>query len=368
MEARRQLEPRQDGVTDHRRSRGRSATIVDVAARAGVSKSLVSRVFRNSPRVSDASRAAVLAAARELGYRPNAAARTLVRRRSHAVGILVTDLHNLFLPEVAVGLDTVLEEHGYTTFVVTGKHRRQTEEAALARLLELRVDGIVCAPARLRSAALREAAGATAIVSLTRTPQVPRIDSVVGDDHRGATLVVEHLIGLGHRRIVMVGDTQERAGADRIRGYRDAMTVAGHGAAARVVAGGFTEMGGHRAARTLLAERGAARPTAIFVASDLAALGVLDAALELGIRVPGELSVVGYDNTPIAALRHIGLSSVDQSARGIGHSAGQALLERIAHPERPARRTVIAPALITRATCGPAPALITRATRGPAPA
>ncbi|MGZ6536718.1 MAG: LacI family DNA-binding transcriptional regulator, partial [Actinomycetota bacterium] len=189
-------------------------TIHDVAARAGVSKSLVSRVFRDSPRVSEASRAAVLRAARELGYRPNAAARTLVRRRSHAVGILVTDLHNLFLPELAVGLDPVLEEQAYTTFVVTGKHHQQTEEAALAHLLELRVDGIVCATARLGRAALHEAARATAIVNLTRTPQVPRIDSVVGDDNRGATLAVEHLVALGHKKIGMIGDTEERAGAD----------------------------------------------------------------------------------------------------------------------------------------------------------
>src|SRR5690349_1368202 len=143
VDARRPSKARQDTGA------GRTPTIVDVALRAGVSKSLVSRVFRDSPRVSPASRAAVLDAAQELGYRPNAAARTLVRRRSHAVGILVSDLHNLFLPEVATGLDAVLESSGYTTFVVTGKHRQQTEEAALARLLELRVDGIVCATARL---------------------------------------------------------------------------------------------------------------------------------------------------------------------------------------------------------------------------
>jgi DNA-binding LacI/PurR family transcriptional regulator len=327
-------------------------TIHDVAARAGVSKSLVSRVFRDSPRVSEASRAAVLRAARELGYRPNAAARTLVRRRSHAVGILVTDLRNLFLPELAAGLDPVLEEQGYTTFVVTGKHEQQTEEAALARLLELRVDGIVCATARLSRAALGEAARATAIVNLTRTPQVPRIDSVVGDDHRGATLAIEHLVALGHQKIAMIGDTEERAGADRIRGYRDAMRAADHSENIRVVPGGFTESGGYQAATALM--RRPDRPTALFVASDLAALGALDAALALGVRVPDELSVVGYDNTPIAALRHIGLSSVDQSAAGIGASAGGTLIHRLAEPERRARRIVIAPTLVPRATSGPA--------------
>ena len=151
----------------------------------------------------------------------------------------------------------------------------------------------------------------------------------------------------------MVGDTEERAGADRIRGYRDAMQSAGHAKHIRVAPGGFTETGGYRAANELLG--GSDRPSAVFVASDLAALGVLDAALALGMRVPDELSVVGYDNTPIAALRHIGLSSVDQSAAGIGASAGRALIHRIAHPERRARRIVIAPTLVPRATSGPAP-------------
>ncbi len=326
-------------------------TIHDVAARAGVSKSLVSRVFRNSPRVSDASRAAVQRAAQELGYHPNAAARTLVRRRSHAVGILVTDLRNLFLPDLAAGLDPVLEARAYTTFVVTGKHQQQTEEAALARLLELRVDGIVCATARLGRTSLREAARSTPIVNLTRTPQVPHIDSVVGDDHRGATLVVEHLVALGHQRIAMIGDTEERAGADRIRGYRDAMRAAGHAGNTRVVPGGFTESGGYRAATELL--RRAGRPTAVFVASDLAAFGVLDAAVALGVAVPEQLSVVGYDNTAIAALRHIDLSSVDQAAARIGASAAHALLDRIAHPDRRAQRIVIAPTLVPRGSCGP---------------
>lgn len=362
MEARRDARQRQgrEGGTapDADRSlsteRERRPTIHDVAARAGVSKSLVSRVFADSPRVSERRRRAVLDAARELGYRPNAAARTLVRQRSHTVGILVSDLHNLFLPEVATNLDAVLEARGYTTFVVAGKHRRDTEEAALSRLLELRVDGIVSAATHLGGGALRDAARSTAVVNLTRSPRVPHVDSVVGDDRRGAALAVEHLHALGHRRIAMIADTEERAGADRIRGYRSAMAAAGCARECRVLPGGFTEAGGHRAAAELLDERLSRRPTAVFVASDLAALGVLDAAVERGVAVPGEISVVGYDNTPMAALRHIGLSSVDQSADEIGRRAAEALLDRIADPERRARRDVIAPTLVARATSGPA--------------
>jgi DNA-binding LacI/PurR family transcriptional regulator len=299
--------------------------------------------------VSEARREAVLRAIDELGYRPNAAARTLVRRRSNAIAVLVTDLHNLFLPEVVKGLDAVTEPRGYTTLVVSGKGREQTEEAALHRVLELRVDGIVCATARLGRDALRDAARTTALVNLTRAPEVPRVDVVVNDDHAGARLAVEHLAELGHRRIAMIGDTDERAGVDRIRGYRDTMASRGLERHTEVVPGGFSETGGYRAARRLL-DRGARRVTAIFVSSDLAALGVLDAAVDAGMAVPGELSVVGYDNTPFAALRQIGLSTIDQDAAEIGAVAADALLARIERPDRRARRVVIAPTLVVRAT------------------
>jgi DNA-binding LacI/PurR family transcriptional regulator len=330
----------------------RKPTIKDVAARAGVSKSLVSRVLHDSPLVSTARRAAVLRAIEELGYRPNAAARTLVRRRSSTIAVLVTDLHNLFLPEAMSGLDAILEPTGYTTLIVSGRRRPEGEEAALHRLLELRVDGIVCASAHLGREALLEAARSTAVVSLTRTPTLPRVDSVVNDDCAGATLAVEHLAALGHRRIAMVGDSSERAGADRIRGYRQAMARLGLGRETAVVAGGFTERGGQEAGRSLLAipQR---RPTAIFVASDLAALGVLDAAAEAGLEVPGDLSVIGYDNTPFAGLRRIELSSVDQAATEIGGAAARALLARIEHPQRRARHVIVPPTLVLRHTTAP---------------
>jgi DNA-binding LacI/PurR family transcriptional regulator len=327
-------------------------TINDVAARAGVSKSLVSRVLRDSPLVSETRRAAVLRAIDELGYRPNAAARTLVGRRSMTVAVLVTDLHNLFLPEVVSGFDEIVEERRYTTIIVSGKRREQTEEAALHRLLELRVDGIVCASARLGRAALAEAARSAAVVSLTRTPEVPRVDSVVDDDRAGAALVVEHLVRLGHRRIAMIGDEDERAGADRIRGYRESMIACELGDEIRVVPGGFTERGGFRAARRLLSDT-TQGVTAIFVASDLAAFGVLDAAADAGVDVPSTLSVVGYDNTPLARLRRIDLSSVDQSAREIGVAAAGALLGRIEQPDQRARRVVVAPTFVARRTSGP---------------
>jgi DNA-binding LacI/PurR family transcriptional regulator len=328
-------------------------TIKDVAARAGIGKSTVSRVLRGSSRVSPETRETVLRAMDELGYRPNAAARTLVQHRSHTIGVLVTDLHSLFYPEVLDGIDAVAEEHGYTVLVVSGKRRARAEEAALRKLLELRVDGIVCVASKLGRQALLEASRATPVAILTPTPRLPRVDCVRNDDYAGATLVVEHLTALGHRRITMIDGTEERAGVERRRGYEEAMAAAGLGSEIRVVPGGYTERGGYGAAQLLLA--GDDPPSAIFAANDDAALGVLNAVDEAGLDVPGDISVVGYDNTSVAALGHISLTTVHQPRTEIGAATMRAVLDRIERPKRPARRIVIPPVLVPRATSGPVP-------------
>jgi DNA-binding LacI/PurR family transcriptional regulator len=326
-------------------------TIHDVANRAGVSKSSVSRVLGQSPFVSDRTRADVLRAIEELGYRPNGAARTLVRRRSNVIGVLVTDLRNPFFAEIIDGIEPIAEKRHYTLVVVSGKHHSPAEESVLQKLLELQADGIICDTAKLGREALREAARAAPIVILTRTPEVPRVDSVVTDDRAGAALAVEHLAGLGHRRIAMVADIQERAGADRMRGYQETMARLGLGGESVVVPGGFTHDGGFRGGRELLG--GDRPPTAIFAANDFSALGVLDAASATGLDVPRDLSVVGYDDVSIAALQRIALTTVHQPARKIGEAAIDLLLQRIMQPNRPARRIIMEPILVERATTGP---------------
>lgn len=326
-------------------------TIMDVAARAGVSKSSVSRVLRGSPLVSGEARAAVLRAIEELGYRPNAAARTLVRRQSHSIGVLVSELHNPFFPMVLDGIDVVAEEHGYTSLVVRGKRRSQTEEHALGRLLELQVDGIVAVTERLSRAVLIEAARLTPIVTLTQTPRIPRVDTVVSDNREGAKLAVDHLVALGHTRIAMIADDREHAGAERIEGYRAAMNRHRLAREVRVVNAPLTERGGYDATRELLSD--ADTVTAIFAGNDVCAFGVLDAVVELGMRVPLDVSVVGYDNTPVAAFRTISLTTVEQFATEIGAEAMRSVLARVKRRDRPGRHVLVPPRLIERATTAP---------------
>jgi DNA-binding LacI/PurR family transcriptional regulator len=328
-----------------------SPTILDVAARAGVSKSSVSRVLRGSPLVSEQARAAVLSAIEELGYRPNAAARTLARRQSHSIGVLVSDLHNPFFPMVLDGIDAVAEDHEYTSLIVRGKRRSQTEEHALGRLLELQVDGIVAVTERLSRAALAEAARSTPLVTLTQTPRIPRVDTVVSDNREGAKLVIDHLVALGHTSIAMIADAREHAGAERIEGYKAAMN--GHRLARqiRVTNAPPTERGGYDATRELLSDAGTV--TAIFAGNDLCAFGVLDALAEHGMQIPADMSVTGYDNTPVAAFKTIALTTVEQFAAEIGSEAMRSVLARIKRRDRPARHVMVPPRLIERATTGP---------------
>jgi DNA-binding LacI/PurR family transcriptional regulator len=324
------------------------ATIIDVASRAGVSKSVVSRVIRGEAAVSPSSRAAVRAAAEELGYRTNAVARSLVQRRSYNVGVMVSDLHNIFFAEVLDGLYTAAAERGYRTLITTGNRDPLAERRALEQLLELRTDGIVLAGARLAADVVGAAARSVPIALVGSDLRLRDVDVVVDDDFRGAELAVEHLAGLGHRDIALIDGGEGAGAAERRAGYRTAMGDAGLSRHIRIEPGDFTEGGGYDGALRLMT--GPRRPTAIFASNDQSAVGALDAIKEAGLAVPGDVSLIGYDNTALAALRHISLTTIHQPRNQIGQMAMKAVLRRIEHPGAPPRRHVLAPKLIVRDT------------------
>src|SRR6266446_85818 len=328
--------------------KSRAPTIIDVARRAGLSKSVVSRVMRGERSVSEASRASVLSAAGELGYRANAVARSLVQRRTYNVGVMVSDLHNIFFAEVLDGLYAAAAELGYRALITTGNRDPAAEELALDQLLELRADGLVIAGGRLPARAVAAAARAVPTAVVGSDLRVPNVDVVVDDDLRGAELAVEHLTALGHQDIALIDGGQGAGAAERRAGYRGAMTRAGLGARIVVEPGDFTEGGGYEAARRLLARR--RRPTAIFASNDQSAVGALDAVNEVGLDVPRDVSLMGYDNTALAALRHISLTTIHQPRNQIGEMAMRAVIRRIENPSSAARRHVLAPALVVRDT------------------
>ncbi len=323
------------------------ATILDVAARAGVSKSLVSLVLTGSASVSAESRAAILEAVEALQYRPNAMARSLARQRSRMFGVLVSDLRNPFFGDIVSGLQARSAEHDYALFFTTGERHPDREAKVIDAMLEMRVDGLVLAAPRVPEAVLERVGREVPTVVLNRRIEIDACDSVTNDDELGGRIVVEHLAALGHRRIAHIDGGTGAGAAPRREGFLAAMRAQRLAREGHVVEGSFTEEGGYNGARELL--RRGPRPTAIFAANDLAAIGALSAIEEAGWSVPGDCSLVGYDNSSLASLRHLSFTSVDQSAPEIGSMAIDCLAERVGG-RLEARHETVEPRLIVRSS------------------
>lgn len=332
---------------------GKRPTIDDVARHAEVSKSLVSLVVRGDRHVSPERRAAALRAVAELGYRPNAMAQGLVQKRTRIVGVLVSDLNNPFFADVIAGIQSRARSLGYRVLMNTGDRIQQHEDEAIETLLQLRVDGLILGSPMMESAQVVRASKEVAVVVVGRPARAASVDSVADDDAAGALAVVRHCVSLGHRRIAHI-DGGEGAGAmERRRGYEEAMRKLKLQREIRVGRGAYTEAGGHQGARELLEKR--PRPTAIFAANDLAAIGALNAIEESGLRVPQDISLVGYDNTSLAAMRRMSLTTVHQPRHEIGQMAMDLLIERIRGVRIKPRRVVLSPTLVVRSTTAPPP-------------
>jgi DNA-binding LacI/PurR family transcriptional regulator len=326
-------------------------TITDVARRAGVSKSLVSLVMRGADHVSPERRQAVNKAAAELGYRPNAMARSLVQRRTHLVGVMVSDLHNPFFADVVAGIQEQAARTGYKVLVNSGNRAAAREADAMETLLQLRADGIILGSPVLDDEVIGRASREVPIVLVGREAHGPDVDSVTNDDRAGAEVAVEHCVSLGHRRIAHIDGGHGAGAPARRHGYEAAMKRLGLGDLVAVVSGTYTEEGGHTGCLLLLAQK--PRPTAIFAANDLAAIGALNAIEESGLKVPDDVSLVGYDNTSLAALRHISLTTIHQPRVEMGQLALSTLLERVDQDREEPRRVILSPSLVVRASTAP---------------
>lgn len=324
-------------------------TIYDVARQAGVSKSLVSLVLQGSPQVGAARREAVQQAIRDLGYRPSRAAAALAGQRSNTIGVVIDDFANPWFVDLLAGLRTALEDSRFHVSVADSVLNSHLQESPVQGFLAARVDGLVLAgePSESDIGGIR----VPTVLIGNRRLQVADADVVGADEMAGARLAVEHLLELGHRRIAFI-DGPSGPAAMRAQGYREAMRSAGCDPIERMALE-TTDRGGHAAARQLLAADRAV--TAIFAANDVMALGAWQAVREVGRVVPEDVSVLGYDDSPMAGIGLLQLTSVDGRSAQVGELAARLLLRRIADPAPPPARREVVPRLVVRRSTGPVP-------------
>jgi DNA-binding LacI/PurR family transcriptional regulator len=316
--------------------------LADVAARAGVSPASVSLVLRGAPGPSAETRERVLAVAAELAYRADRTASLLARRRRHLLGVLL-DVRNPFHAELVEEVHAEADRAGYEV-VLSTLTRDRDEDRAIETLLDFRCEALILLGPDASDVALDALAAQVPCVVIGRTVADADVDVVRPADDVGVDAALAHLIDLGHRRIAFVDGGRGAVAAVRRRGYRRAMRRAG--LAAQVLPGDHTEEGGVRAGRRLASSGDL--PTAVVASNDRLAVGVMDAFVRAGVDVPGAVSVVGYDDSTLARLAHIDLTTVNQDAPAQARNAVQAAVSRLDGGRTLRTEMVLVPHLVVR--------------------
>lgn len=318
----------------------------DIADKVGVSKALVSLVFRKAPGPSAETREKVLAAADELGYRINRTAAMMTARRTHLIGV-TTNIRNSFHAEIVENIVAAADRAGYEVVLgaVTPTH---DESKVIETLLDFRAEGLLLIGTELPNATLAELGSRLPTVVIGRRISADSLDVVRTADGRGIGAVVDHLYQLGHRRIVHVAAGDGVIAADRRNGYLRAMRRHALDGEARVIEGDFTEDSGMAAAATLVGEGSTA--TAVVCANDRMAVGVIDTLRRSGMLVPEDISVTGYDDSALARLGHIDLTTVSQQPREQADKAVDAVVSRLDGGRTAPESWVLQPQLAIRAT------------------
>lgn len=324
-----------------------------VAHAADVSQATVSRALRGDPRVRPETRRRIVEAATRLGYVPNSLASSLATKSTRTVGVVVTDLTNPFFPYLLTHVYDELQLMDYRVVLFAERTDLPTGQAALSRLLDRSIDGVLVTTATRRSqfGELLRKRGLP-MVQLNRYIDGLDVDRVVSDNRGGGYAGGRYLLGLGHERIgVVCGPRNTSTSRDRVLGFTEALHASGLELdPALVREGSYSHQSGYQHTMDLL--RLPEPPTAVFCGNDVVAFGAIDAALSMGVRVPHDLSILGFDDIPMAAWEVFQLSTVRQPFADMARAAARMLAERIEHPDQfgPGREKLFATGLVKRST------------------
>ena len=326
-------------------------TMKDIADHVGMSRQLVSIVLRNGNGASEASRQRVLDAARELGYYPDDSARLLRQRRSGQLGVLFT-MRQPFEVDLVDALYRQAADYGYRLVLSTVGLGR-TEDTALDELMRQRIEALIVLTTDSPDGIIRRLPSGIPIVLLGGPQAAGRHDEVHVENDRGMELAVGHLVELGHRRITYVGPAQGPNAVERLEGYKASMRSQGLKEAIDTIEADYTEEAGYAAARALL-ERDH-RPSALVCANDRCAFGVMETLLREGVRVPEEISIVGFDDSTVARLPFVDLTSVQPNPELMARLGLEAAARRVTDPGYPQWYRSVPPTLVVRGTSAPSP-------------
>ncbi|NNE68821.1 MAG: LacI family DNA-binding transcriptional regulator [Rhodothermales bacterium] len=330
-----------------------ASTIRDVARQAGVSISTVSRVLNNTCAVAEDKRLRVEKAASALGYVPNPNARSLLMKSTGGMGMLLPHVSGEFFSEFLTGADNVAKDNDFF-LLISASHGKASEWRSSVQSVYRRVDGLIVMAPQVTPKRLNLSQDIPTVFVNTPVPERDRSGvDVIGFDNAGGTRqAVEYLLNLGHRRFCYVaGPEGAFDAAERAKGFREALDSAGIRDGV-ILAGGYNHEDGALAARKILEMD--PRPTAVLAANDYCALGLLTELQGAGVDVPGEVSIIGFDNVPSAAFSAPGLTTLGVPIREIGEKAIERLLHRIRRPDDPVRLSVELPVnLVVRDTTAP---------------
>ncbi len=337
----------------------KKVNIKDIARVANVSHTTVSRALNNKSRIRNETKEKILSIAKELGYRPNLIAKSLVMSRTRTLGLVITNIANPFYTELAQGIEKTATRLGYNIILCSTQSNISTEKQYIEMLRSKGVDGIIFSSAHIEDPNIVDLAeeGFPVVLVNRRTyhPIVKdKIDYVGVDNALGGFLAVEHLIRIGYKRIGMIGGSAESSvGLERLEGGKKALRV--YGVEPRdefFLEGNFLKKSGYQGAKQFL--KMAEIPSAIFAMNDYMALGIYQAILEEGIRIPEDIALIGFNDIEFSSIQGIDLSTIGQKKFEMGAIAVEMLVERIEKGDqnRPAKEVLLTPELIVRKTCG----------------